>query len=95
GVDALAGSAAPALPAGYEPAEVGLRMVVKTATREQAEIARRALLVSLSGPVGAVFTNPPPVRKVIGLWPTLVPRDAITETVHVATAKEVLVGASA
>jgi hypothetical protein len=95
GIDALAGAAAPPLPDGYEPNEIELRMVVRTATRAEAQIARRALLVATAGPVGVVFTNPPPVRKVIGLWPTLVPREAITETVSVETAGEVVAGAGA
>ena len=87
GVDALAG------PVGsrpqQDPNEIDFRMVVKTRTRAEAEAARRALLLpATAGPVGTAFSAPAPVRKVIGLWPTLVPRDAITETVTVATAKE-------
>lgn len=87
GIDALAGPVAPV--PQYDPSEIDFRMVVKTRTRAEAEAARRALLLpATAGPVGTAFSAPAPVRKVIALWPTLVPRDLITETVSVATAAQ-------
>jgi hypothetical protein len=89
GIDSLAGPAAPAPPADWEPNEVELRMVAKFATRAEAETAKRAMLLpATAGPVGTAFGVPMPVRKVIALWPTLVPREMVTETVAVATAAE-------
>ncbi|MBA3741518.1 acyclic terpene utilization AtuA family protein [Sporichthya sp.] len=87
GVNALAGSAAP--DPGYEPNEVDFRMVVKTRTKAEAEVARRALLLpATAGPVGTAFGAPSPVREVIALWPTLVPRSLIDEAVTVSSARE-------
>lgn len=87
GFNALAGPAAPQ--ADYDPNEIDFRMVVKTRTREEAETARRALLLpSTAGPVGTAFRAPEPIRKVIALWPTLVPRSFITERVEVNQVKE-------
>jgi hypothetical protein len=87
GTNALAGPAAPA--PDYEPNEIDFRMVVKTRTRAEAETARRALLLpATAGPVGTAFSAPSPARKVIALWPTLVPRTLIEDDVTVTTAKE-------
>ncbi|HEY8638389.1 MAG TPA: acyclic terpene utilization AtuA family protein [Solirubrobacteraceae bacterium] len=87
GIDALAGPIAP--PADYEPNEVELRMAVRCRTRREAEQARRALLLpATAGPVGTAFGAPVAVRKIIGLWPTLVPRELVHEHVTVTTAKE-------
>jgi hypothetical protein len=91
GVDALAGPAAPMPFPVEEVNEVELRMVIKTRTREEAEIARRALLLpGTAGPAGTAFFNPAPVRRVIGLWPTLVPRELVVQRVRVATARELV-----
>ena len=87
GIDCLAGPIAPE--PDYEPNEVELRMAVKCRTREEAEAARRALLLpATAGPVGTAFGLPTPVRRVIALWPTLVPRSAVEERVRVRTAQE-------
>ncbi|MFY9470298.1 MAG: acyclic terpene utilization AtuA family protein [Solirubrobacterales bacterium] len=89
GIDALAGPAAPE--PDYEPNEVELRMAVKCATRQEAEAARRAMLMpATAGPVGTAFGVPTPVRKVIALWPTLVPRELVPEQVTVSTARELI-----
>jgi hypothetical protein len=64
-------------------------MVVKTRTRAEAEVARRAMLLPATvGPVGTAFGAPLPVREVIALWPTLVPRSLVEETVTVSAAGE-------
>jgi hypothetical protein len=87
GFNAMAGPIAP-VPSD-DLNEVELRMVVKTRTREEAEIARRALLLpATTGPVGSAFFNPSPVKKVIALWPTLVPRELVTQRVSVVDANE-------
>jgi hypothetical protein len=46
------------------------------------------LLPATLGPVGTAFGLPIPVRKVIALWPTLVPRELVQEHVRVASASE-------
>lgn len=87
GVNALAGSAAPV--PDHEPNEIDFRMVVKTRTRADAEAARRAMLLPATvGPVGTAFGAPLPVREVIALWPTLVPRGLIEDVVTVSTAEQ-------
>ena len=91
GWDALAGPAAPAPPAGHQPNEVELRMVAKCRTRREGEVARRAMLLpATAGPVGTAFGAPLPLRKVVALWPTLVPRDLVPRTVRVRSAKEIV-----
>jgi Acyclic terpene utilisation family protein AtuA len=91
GIDSLAGPAAPPPPEGWQPNEVELRMVARCATRAEAEAARRAMLLPATlGPVGTAFGLPIPVRKVIALWPTLVPRELVQEKVRVAAASELV-----
>jgi hypothetical protein len=87
GIDALAGAAAPP-PAG-EPNEVELRVAARTAERGDADLVRRSITqLAIAGPVGTAFNAPPPVRKVIGLWPTLVPRHLVPVRTDVVTAAE-------
>lgn len=94
GIDALAGDVAPA--PDYEPNEIELRVAIKTRTREEAEQARRAILTTVTvGPVGTAMGVPLPVRKVVALWPTLVPRDLVDVNVSLLTAREEAVHASA
>jgi len=91
GWDSLAGPVAPKPPDGHQPNEVELRMVAKCRTRREGEIARRAMLLpATAGPVGTAFGAPLPLRKVVALWPTLVPRDLVPHTVRVLTAKEIV-----
>ncbi len=76
GVNCLHGRAAPP-PAG-DPNEVGLRVAVRTATREEAEAVRRECThLWTTGPVGIAFGVPFKPRPVVSLWPTLVPRDEV------------------
>ena len=58
--------------------EVGLRIVAKTKTIQEADKVRRegTHLWTLGG-IGAAFGVPFKPRPVIGLWPTLVPREAV------------------
>ena len=62
--------------------EILLRCSAKFETRKDAETARRQVLGSLiCSPVGAAFGVPRRVRRVIGLWPTLMPREDVELTV--------------
>ena len=76
GVNVLHGEVAP-LP-DYDLNEVGLRIVAKTQTREEADVVRRAAThLWTAGPIGASFGVPFEPRPVVSLWPTLVPRDEV------------------
>ncbi len=76
GVNALHGRTAPR-PTG-ELNEVGLRIAAKLRTPEEADLVRReATHLWTLGGIGTAFGVPFPVRPVISLWPTLIPRDAI------------------
>lgn len=91
GWDALAGPVAPRPAPDAQPNEVELRMVARCRTRREAEVARRAMLLpATAGPVGTAFGAPLAVRKIVALWPTLVPRELVPQRVRVDTAKELL-----
>ncbi len=61
-----------------DPAEVVLRVAAKAKTREEADAVRREVThLWTMGGVGTAFGAPLPLRQVIGLWPTLVPREAV------------------
>lgn len=80
GVDMLHGPAAPA--PGYDPNEVGLRVAVRTRTRDEAEKVRRACAnLWIMGPGGTSFGAPLKPRPVVASWPTLVPRSLIPQVV--------------
>ncbi|MGD8466407.1 MAG: DUF1446 domain-containing protein [Anaerolineae bacterium] len=66
--------------------EVGLRIAAKLRTREEADLVRReATHLWTLGGIGTAFGVPFPLRPVVSLWPTLVPRDAIETKVTVET----------
>lgn len=90
GFNALAGTAA--APAELDEVnELELRVAIRTGSRAEAEMARRAIVqLATAGPVGTAIGPPPPVRKVIALWPTLVPRSAVEVRTSVARAEEML-----
>ena len=78
----LHGPSAPA--PEYELNEVGLRVAVRTRTREQAEKVRRACAnLWIMGPGGTSFGAPLKPRPVIASWPALVPRTMIPQHVTV------------
>ncbi|CAL8981374.1 hypothetical protein RHODGE_RHODGE_04448 [Rhodoplanes serenus] len=82
GVDMLHGPASPR--PDYEPAEIGLRVAVHTATRAEAEKVRRACAqLWIMGPGGTSFGTPMKPRPVYGVWPTLVPRHTVTQRVSI------------
>lgn len=89
GLDTLHGPAAP-LPAGKalsELNEVGLRCAVRTRTQEEADKVRRAAThLWIMGPGGTSFGTPIKPRPVVSLWPTLVPREFVRQTVEILEA---------
>jgi hypothetical protein len=90
GVNALAGAAAATVELD-DANELELRVALRTHTRKEAEMARRAIVqLATAGPVGTAIGPPPPVRKVIALWPTLVPRSAVSITTDVQCAEELV-----
>lgn len=90
GVNALAGTAAAAVNLD-EANELELRVALRTHTRAEAEMARRAIVqLATAGPVGTAIGPPPPVRQVVALWPTLVPRSAVTVTTDVQSAEGIV-----
>ena len=85
GVNMLHGPAAPDL--DYEPNEVGLRVAVHTDTKDEAEKVRRACSqLWIMGPGGTSFGAPLKPRPVVSVWPTLVPREAVRQIVHMLEA---------
>jgi hypothetical protein len=67
--------------------EVGLRCAVKTRTAEEAEKVRRAgTHLWIMGPGGTSFGTPTKPRPVVSLWPTLVPREFVKQTVEILEA---------
>jgi hypothetical protein len=59
--------------------EIGLRIVAKTKTFDEASAIRReASHLWTAGPVGSSFGVPFNPRPVISLWPTLVPREELS-----------------
>jgi len=84
GVNALHGHTAPV--PDCELNEVGLRIAAKLRTRDEADLVRReATHLWTLGGIGTAFGVPFPLRPVVSLWPTLVPRDAIETRVRVET----------
>jgi hypothetical protein len=84
GVDGAHGPMAP--PAPLDPAEVVLRVAVRTGDRETARRFTRELApLVLGGMPGACrggAAGPADPVEVIGHWPTLVPRDAVSSSVE-------------
>ena len=64
--------------------EIRVRVAAKTQTREDANQVRREVThLWTHGPVGTTAViSPPPPRKVIGLWPTLIPREMVPTKVE-------------
>jgi len=79
GVNTLGGSTVP-FPPSYarEMYECGLRMVVKCKTEAEAERLKRIpSWLWTHGPIGSSFGAPFPVRPIISMWPTLIPRSEV------------------
>jgi hypothetical protein len=83
GVNAIHGAMSPE-PAA-PPYEVAVRVAARTRTRAEAEQVGRevdGMAVSGVGHTGKRVPHGERVREVIGIWSTLVPRDAITPEIH-------------
>ena len=65
--------------------EVVLRIAIRTLTKDEAyKIVPEVSPLQLNGPPGAsFFGGRARVQEVIGLWPTLIPRDAVKLTSHI------------
>lgn len=65
--------------------EVRIRVAAKCAQRsEAAKVAREAVMLMGSGPIGSTGQlNTPGPREVFALWPTLIPREEVTQTVTI------------
>jgi len=89
GLNMLHGAAAP-LPDDERLAEcneIGLRCAVRTRSPEEAEKVRRASThLWIMGPGGTSFGTPMKPRPVVSLWPTLIPRELVRQTVQVLEA---------
>jgi hypothetical protein len=83
GVNAIHGAMSPA-PA-VEPYEVAVRVAARTRSRAEAEKVGRevdGMAVSGIGHTGKRVPHGERVREVIGIWSTLVPREAIRPEIH-------------
>jgi len=82
GVNMLHGTVAPEPSSNLN--EVGLRVVARTKTREEAsKIGREATHIWTLGGVGTAYGTPYQPRPVISLWPTLVPREEVRTTFNI------------
>lgn len=89
GLNTLHGPGAPLPPRERlnEANEVGLRCAVKTRTAEEAEKVRRAAThLWIMGPGGTSFGTPIKPRPVVSLWPTLIPRELVRQSVEILEA---------
>jgi hypothetical protein len=78
GINTLHGPAAPMPDRPDDLNEVGLRVAVRTATREEADKVRRACAqMWIMGPGGTAFGVPIKPRPVVSLWPTFIPRELV------------------
>ena len=69
--------------------EVVLRIAIRTLTKDEAyKLVPEIAPLQLNGPPGAsFFGGRPRVQEVIGLWPTLIPRDAVKLESHILEVK--------
>jgi hypothetical protein len=82
GLNAIHGAATPA--DAPEPYEIAVRVAARTRTREQANKVGRevdGMAVSGIGHTGKRVPHADRVREVIGVWSSLVPREAVPASV--------------
>jgi hypothetical protein len=62
--------------------EVRVRVAVRTTSKENANLVRREVThLWTHGPIGTTAViSPPPPRQVISLWPTLIPRELVPQS---------------
>lgn len=65
--------------------EVRVRVAVRTTSKENANLVRREVThLWTHGPIGTTAViSPPPPRQVISLWPTLIPRELVPQSLVV------------
>jgi hypothetical protein len=65
--------------------EVRIRVAAKCEDRREAsKVARECVMLMGTGPIGSTGQlNTPPPREVFALWPTLIPREEVTQTVEI------------
>jgi hypothetical protein len=83
GMNAIHGAATPA--DWPEPYEIAVRVAARTRTREEAlKVGREVDGMAVSGiaHTGKRVPHQDRTREIIGVWSTLVPREAITPTIH-------------
>mgnify|MGYP001002766982 CR=1 FL=1 len=86
GVNTLHGATAPE--PTYDMNEVGLRIAIRAKTFEEADQVRRmATHIWTMGPIGTSCGVPFKPRKIVGLWPTLVPREFIKPQLKIMEVK--------
>jgi len=89
GLNMLHGPGAPVIDpdVANQLAEVGLRCAVRTRTKAEAEKVRRAAAnMWIYGPGGTSFGAPMKPRPIVSLWPTLIPRSWVQQSVTTLTA---------
>jgi hypothetical protein len=89
GLNMLHGPAAPVIDPrqANDLPEVGLRCAVRTRTAEEADKVRRAAAnLWIMGPGGTSFGTPIKPRPVVSLWPTLIPRHYVQQSVNILEA---------
>jgi len=59
-----------------------VRVAVRTTSKENANLVRREVThLWTHGPIGTTAViSPPPPRQVISLWPTLIPRELVPQS---------------
>lgn len=79
GFNALHGPLVPEPTPENEPNEIMLRMAVRAKNKAEAGKVRREMAaLAIVGAMGMAFGgSPPPVREVISLWSTLIPREEV------------------
>jgi hypothetical protein len=83
GLNAIHGAATPA--AAPEPYEVAVRVAARCKTREEAlKVGREVdgMAVSGVGMTGKRVPHQDRAREIIGVWSTLVPREAVPHTIN-------------
>lgn len=89
GINAVHGAVAPIPDNEDSVNEIGFRCAAKFHTRKEAYMARRFVMTGgmTAGPVGTAFGVPQAERNIIGLWPTLFPREDVKLTLSMKEVK--------
>jgi hypothetical protein len=88
GLNVLHGTTVPWPDHDDDISEIGLRIVAKTKTYDEASAIRReASHLWTAGPVGSSFGVPFNPRPIIALWPTLIPREELHVESHIKEVK--------